>query len=276
MGPSRDRHVPTEIMTQVRLTWVAIAAGDRHSMILGTGGALRVTGYNHHGQVGDGTTTVRLTPKQNLADMKLPTTPSTTTTSSSTTSTTSSTTTTTSSTTTTVPGSSTTTTTAPGPGTGFPDVTPDHPYDTAITQLAGANIISGFEDGSFRPEALVTRQQFAKGIVLAGAYPVSMSDVCPFTDVALQMGSDPLYPSRYVAVCADHGITKGKTATTFGPYSNITRYQVISMVVRAADDLKTGRPGFPPSSWTGVPAWRRSYPRGQRPAGGIQWPRCRS
>jgi hypothetical protein len=37
-----------------------------------------------------------------------------------------------------------------------------------------------------------------------------------------------------VAVCAAHGITQGKTATTFAPYDNITRQQLISMVVRAA------------------------------------------
>jgi len=41
-------------------------------------------------------------------------------------------------------------------------------------------------------------------------------------------------------VCAAKGITTGKTATTFDPYSFTTRLQVISMVVRMADNLQPG------------------------------------
>ena len=58
--------------------------------------------------------------------------------------------------------------------------------------------------------------------------------MCPFADVPTQMGADPFYPSKYVAVCASHGITTGKTATTFAPGDNITRQQLVTMVVRAA------------------------------------------
>jgi hypothetical protein len=48
------------------------------------------------------------------------------------------------------------------------------------------------------------------------------------------MGTDPLYPSKYVAVCAAYGTTKGTTATLFAPGDDITRQQLITMVVRAA------------------------------------------
>ena len=63
---------------------------------------------------------------------------------------------------------------------------------------------------------------------------MSGAEVCPFNDVVAQTGTDPFYPSKYVAVCAANGITTGKTASTFDPYSNITRAQVITMVVRGA------------------------------------------
>jgi hypothetical protein len=49
-------------------------------------------------------------------------------------------------------------------------------------------------------------------------------------------------------VCAAHGITTGKTATTFKPGDNITRQQLISMVVRAAGNALSD----PPSDWSGV------------------------
>ncbi|MFH0915111.1 MAG: hypothetical protein V1912_01520, partial [bacterium] len=91
-------------------------------------------------------------------------------------------------------------------------------------------------------------------IVLTMGHEVPSGIVCPFTDVDLVPNPvDPLYPAKYVAVCALHGITTGKTATTFDPYSNIIRFQVISMVVRAVDEVSPGLLATPPGSFT--PTW---------------------
>lgn len=118
--------------------------------------------------------------------------------------------------------------------TGFADVPAIHPYAAAITDLSSRTVILGFGDGTFRPNTPVTRQQFAKMIVKALELTVTGSEASPFTDVAAQMGEDPFYPSKYVAVCAAQSITTGKTATTFDPANSITRQQLITMVVRAA------------------------------------------
>ena len=90
--------------------------------------------------------------------------------------------------------------------------------------------------------------------VLAGGYPVSEADVCPFTDV-VNGGRTTFYPDNFIAVCAAKGITAGKTPSTFDPYSDITRYQVTSMVVRMADNLKPGLLATPPPGWTATGAW---------------------
>lgn len=136
----------------------------------------------------------------------------------------------------------------------FPDVPSTHPYCVAITDLADRDIVNGKTDGKFYPGDLVTRQQFAKMIVGAGGYPVSESDICPFSDVT--KGDDTtFYPDNFVAVCAAKGITTGKTATTFDPLGNITRYQVVTMVVRAADDLQPGLLTTPPTGWSGNATW---------------------
>ena len=136
----------------------------------------------------------------------------------------------------------------------FPDVPLTHPYYQAIRDLADAGIVSGKTDGTFHPDEPVTRQQFAKMIVLGGNYPVSEGDVCTFRDV-IKGGATTLYPDNDVAVCAARGITLGKTATTFDPYTNITRAQVLSMVVRATQDFKPSAIQEPPSGWKGlVPA----------------------
>jgi uncharacterized protein YkwD len=159
--------------------------------------------------------------------------------------------------TTTVPPPTTTTTTAPPPTTTttvpappamptFSDVGAGTLYAAEIGLLAGRGVVNGYGDGAFGPDDLVTRQQFAKMIVLTLGYGVSLSSASGFTDVEPQLGaSDPLYPGGYIAVCAAAGITRGKTFDTFGPYDQITRAQLITMVARAAQ-LPTPPWGYEP------------------------------
>jgi N-acetylneuraminic acid mutarotase len=136
----------------------------------------------------------------------------------------------------------------------FPDVPITHPYYAAITDLASRGVIGGYANGDFGPDDPVTRQQFAKMIVLAGGYPVSETDVCPFTDVE-KGDASTLFPDNFIAVCAAKGITNGTSPTTFNPSGKITRYQVVSMVVRMADNLQSGLLAPPPAIWSGNVAW---------------------
>jgi hypothetical protein len=138
--------------------------------------------------------------------------------------------------------------------TTFPDVPADHPYYTAISDLATRGIMGGYANGDFGPGDPMLRQQFAKVIVLAGGLPVSEADVCPFTDVPVS-GLASLYPDNYIAACAANGITVGKSATTFAPAEPVTRLQVISMVVRLADKLKPGLLDNPPIGILFIGTW---------------------
>jgi hypothetical protein len=137
----------------------------------------------------------------------------------------------------------------------FSDVQVTHPYFTAIFQLAKRHVISGFGDDTFRPAILVSRQQFAKMIIRALGHPVTEDSVCPFPDVLTSTPGhfvdpeDPLYPDHYVAAAFAHGIIEGKNATTFAPYENITRFQAVTMVVRALDDIDRGLLKNPPSTY---------------------------
>ncbi len=152
---------------------------------------------------------------------------------------------------------------------GFPDVATSHPYFAAITDLASQGIIGGFADGTFGPDKPVTRQQFAKMIVIAIGYPVDETDVCPFVDVQIS-GPGSLYPDNYVAAAAALGITQGVDgrgipgragyvpATKFAPGKNITRYQVTTMVVRMAHTLQPGFLVAPPTGWAGNATWAAS------------------
>jgi len=136
----------------------------------------------------------------------------------------------------------------------FPDVPGAYAYREAIADLVSRRVIAGYEDGRFGPFDAVNRQQFAKMIVLTAGYPVSERDLCPFSDVdTAPPGS--LFPSHYVAVAAAKKIALGTSSRLFSPGSNISRFQVISMVVRAMDELHPGFLSAPPRSWTQTTGW---------------------
>jgi hypothetical protein len=115
------------------------------------------------------------------------------------------------------------------------DTFDDPDYPDAVSALSDLGTISGFSDGTFRPHDAITRQQFAKLVVKLSGCPMTGEEICPFGDVSdTPSASDPLYPAKYVAVCAALGVAQGVDATHFAPYKNITRAQAISMLIRMA------------------------------------------
>jgi len=137
----------------------------------------------------------------------------------------------------------------------FPDVPADHPYATAIESMADLGIIEGYDSGDFGLQDPVTRQQFAKMIVLTMAvdnpaqFTPTLNDTYEFEDAdSIETVEGQLYAYHYVAKAALTGLTKGYPDGTFRPLANITRQQVITMIVRAGSRVLAP----PPSSWQGV------------------------
>jgi endonuclease YncB( thermonuclease family) len=141
------------------------------------------------------------------------------------------------------------------PASAFPDVPAGHRYALAIADLSGRGIINGYTDGTFGPDDPVTRQQFAKMICLTLGLVATQADVSPFPDVEPLGGADPLFPDHYVAKAALEDITTGYPDGTFRPYTTISRAQVVTMVVRAANSLHPGVLGIPPVDY--VASWWR-------------------
>jgi len=133
----------------------------------------------------------------------------------------------------------------------FPDVPVSHPYYAAINGMFARGVIGGYTNGDFGPDDPVIRQQFAKMIVKTLGLTVTGTEVCPFVDVSASAGTDPFYPAKYVAVCALNNITRGVDSSHFAPGLNIKRSQVITMIVRAADNLAAGTLDEPSSAWSG-------------------------
>ena len=130
----------------------------------------------------------------------------------------------------------------------FPDVPDDHPYHAAIQAMASARIINGYVNGDFGPADPVKRAQFAKMIVGAMGIPVTEGVTSPFADLG---PNDPasLYPQEYVAAAYADAIVTGRTTTEFAPYDPVSRAQMVTMIVRAAQSLKPGLLQTPPAEW---------------------------
>ncbi len=167
------------------------------------------------------------------------------------------TTTTTASTTTTAP-STTSTTLA---GVSFPDVPPAHRFYEEIVGLASAGVVSGYDDGLFYPNDLVTRAQFAKIIVLAlGRHTAEIDNVADptFTDVRYA-GSD--YPFDYVEEAAGLDIIQGYSDGRFGPQANVIRAQLALMLVRAGGSSLEQPPADYSGPFADVPTYAREAVR---------------
>ncbi len=141
----------------------------------------------------------------------------------------------------------------------FRDVPGTHPYFTATTGLLAKGVAVGYPgDGGgrdFRPDAFLTRAQFAKLLAEALGVPVSEDLVAPFADLGPD-DPDNLFPHDYVAALADLGIINGTGPGRFSPHANLTRRQMFSLVVRAAEKLYPGmlEPGSIYPEWLPHPA----------------------
>jgi len=132
------------------------------------------------------------------------------------------------------------------PAFAFPDVPSGHPYQTAINDLSDLGIIGGYTNGNFGLNDSVKRAQFAKMIVGALGIDPNTSTDTRFTDLGAPDSHG--YPHVFVQTAYDNGITYGTNAaqTLFAPYNAIRRDQVVSMIVRGADNLYPGSLATPP------------------------------
>ena len=136
----------------------------------------------------------------------------------------------------------------------FTDIPAGYPYGPAIDALLTSGVVSGYlEDGTllFKPEDPVLRAQFAKMICGALDIPVTEGSASLFKDLG---SNDPhdLYPNDYVASVAALGITTGTSAGVFSPWDHVTRAQLVTMTVRAANTLAPGILASPPPSFSGT------------------------
>ncbi len=105
------------------------------------------------------------------------------------------------------------------------DISTDHWAYEPVSVLANAGVINGFEDGTFRPEATVTREQFVKMVVAAFEMTAENAN-CSYSDVP----KNAWYYSS-VAIATANNVTQGY-GSKFGVGTTITREDAAVMICR--------------------------------------------
>jgi hypothetical protein len=109
----------------------------------------------------------------------------------------------------------------------FSDVPPQDTYYTFVSTAYAHGIISGYADGTFRPQASVSRGQLSKMLTIARGWPAvdPASGAHDFDDVA---ATHPFY--GFIEAVFQHGVVSGYADRTFRPGNTVTRAQLAKMI----------------------------------------------
>ena len=103
----------------------------------------------------------------------------------------------------------------------FSDVYSDAWYSTAVVTLASKGIIKGYADGTFRPNATITRAEF---VTMLARFGTLSTGAMKFSDVPTSH-----WAYDYILSASVKGWTNGYTDGTFRPAQNITRAEAARM-----------------------------------------------
>lgn len=112
----------------------------------------------------------------------------------------------------------------------FTDVSSDDWFNTPVSTLSAMGILTGYEDGSFQPNAPITRAEFA-----AIAVRFYENDSVDYTDGTFSDITGSEWFADAVQAAKEQGIIGGYPDGSFQPNKAITRAEACSIVNRTLD-----------------------------------------
>ena len=106
----------------------------------------------------------------------------------------------------------------------YSDVASTAWYNTAVSTLSSMGIITGYPDGTFRPNAAITRAEFAA--IAARFDNNGDKTAAKFSDIATHWAKDE------ISIAYNNGWITGYPDGTFGPQRDITRAETMTLVNR--------------------------------------------
>ncbi|WP_214627372.1 NEAT domain-containing protein [Paenibacillus agaridevorans] len=160
-------------------------------------------------------------------------------------------------------------TTSEEEGNGTPTVpfsdTTNHWAKSTIEQAVKLGIVNGFSDGSFRPNNIVTRGEFA--VMISRALGL---DGEGDADALQDFGSIPAWAQPHVARVVTAGLIGGFEDATFRSGGRLTRAQLAVIISRAAGLKPDDRSSLSFNDADSVPAWAQREVAAAVAAGLIQ------
>lgn len=145
---------------------------------------------------------------------------------------------------------------SPEPSESLNDIA-GHWAEDAITSGVSAGYITGYTDGTFRPNATINRAEFIT--MLGRALQMNNdADSLTFTDSK----NIPAWASSYVAQAVKAGIANGYTDGTFKANKLLNRSEITTWMVRAAGtkvNMNTSLTSLSFSDKNTIPAWAVPY-----------------
>ena len=121
-------------------------------------------------------------------------------------------------------------------------------YAEAVEVMSAAGVVGGYADGSFNPQAGLTRGAAAKIICNMILGPTTAealtANEAPYSDVAV----DNVF-AGYIAYCANEGIISGYADGTFKPAAPLTGYAFMKMLLGALG-YDAAIEGYTGSNWS--------------------------
>lgn len=97
----------------------------------------------------------------------------------------------------------------------------------AIAQASEAKIVNGYEDGSFRPAASISRSELAVMMARAAKADTTAATVTNFADDS----QIPAWAKGSVAAVKELGIISGRSGNLFVPNDTATRAEAVTIII---------------------------------------------
>jgi hypothetical protein len=109
----------------------------------------------------------------------------------------------------------------------FSDVPDEFWANNSIKYLATAGVMTGYPDGNFKPDRIVTRAELASILVKAKNIAVSAPYTTGYSDVSKKNWAAP-----YIASAVESGFLTGRKGNKFEPNRGATRAEAVSALVK--------------------------------------------
>lgn len=123
----------------------------------------------------------------------------------------------------------------PAGSSSFSDVPEEHWAYEYISELTSKGVVNGYDDGSFRPDANVTRAEFVT--ILYRAAGASDTASTAETEISFDDVTPGDWYYEYAIWAAGAGITNGTSETEFSPDENIIRQDICVMLDRYSTNI---------------------------------------